>query len=87
MGGGGSENLPFLQMNRTDRLCEMQMKGGGGVKKSENIADVLCTRPLTVTLLPCPEGVTVSGEICIDSLYGIHSAVLIAIVFQLVLFI
>ena len=47
-GEGGSENLPILQMNSTDRLREMQMKGGGGVKKSENIADVLCTCPLNV---------------------------------------
>ena len=39
---GESENLPILQMNSTDRLREMQMKGGGGgVKKSENIADGL----------------------------------------------
>ena len=44
---GGSENMPILHMNSTDRLREMQMKGeGGGVKKSENIADVICTCPL-----------------------------------------
>ena len=28
----GSENLPILEMNITDRLREMQMKGGGGSK-------------------------------------------------------
>ena len=31
-GEGGSENLPILQMNSTDRLREMQMKGEGGQK-------------------------------------------------------
>ena len=31
-GGGRSENLPFLQMNSTDRLREMQMKGERGQK-------------------------------------------------------
>ena len=45
--GGGSKNCSILGTNSTDRLREMQMKGGGGgVKKSENIADVLCTCPL-----------------------------------------
>ena len=45
-GGGGSKNWPILQTNSTDRLREMQMEGGGGVKNPENFADVLCTCPL-----------------------------------------
>ena len=35
-GEGGVKNCPILQMNSTDRLREMRMKGGGVVKKSKN---------------------------------------------------
>ena len=34
-GGGGSENLPILQMNSTSRLRKMQMKRGGGSKNQK----------------------------------------------------
>ena len=38
--GGESENRLLLRMNSTDRLCEMQMRGRGGVQNLENFADV-----------------------------------------------
>ena len=38
-GGGRSENWLILQMNSTDRLREMQMRGEG-VSKISNFADV-----------------------------------------------
>ena len=45
-GEGGFKNCPILRTNSTDRLREMRMKGGGGVKKSQNVADVLKVSPL-----------------------------------------
>ena len=49
-GEGGLRNLQILRTNSTDRLREMRMKGGGGVKKSGNFADVLKVSPLNVSL-------------------------------------
>ena len=39
-GEGGLENCPILPTNSTDRLREMRMRGGEGVKNPEKIADV-----------------------------------------------
>ena len=42
--GVGSENLPILQMNSTDRLREMQMKGVGGQKTRKYCRrHIICT--------------------------------------------
>ena len=41
-------NCPILRTNSTDRFREMRMKGGGGVKKSQNFADVLKVWPLSL---------------------------------------
>ena len=40
-GEGGFKNCPILRTNSTDKLREMRMKGGGGVKKSKIFADVI----------------------------------------------